>query len=127
MNLVNLQVELQWLRPLLERLVFAVERIAGPIPVESKVRPRISGLEDYAYIPPDELARVQYEQEIFALRQMVVPGSQAYIDGVSLYEKQIIDSYGEVEGARIIAKLPWKVARINPNGEKGSSSDSGIC
>lgn len=114
MSFVNFHVELQWLRPLFERLVTAVERIAGPLP-EIREAPRMSTLDDYSFIPENEQARVQVENELFARKNMLVPGSEAFISAVSRYEQQILDSYGVVDGPLLIAQLPWKVQAGNPN------------
>lgn len=114
MTLLNIQAELAWLRPLIERLVNAVERIAGPLP-EVKEMPRMATLADYSYIPDDELGRIQMEQEAFARGNMLVPGSEAFLSAVAHYEKQIINSYGEVDGAALVAQLPWKAQSLNPN------------
>lgn len=75
----------------------------------------MSTLDDYSYVSDSELARVQIENEIFARQNMLVPGSQAFLSAVALYEKQIIDSYGEVDGAALVSQLPWKVQSPPPN------------
>lgn len=119
MSLLNLQVELQWLAPLLTRLVVAVERIAGPLPnADALVNRRQSTLADYSYIPAEEQERVQVEQDLWARQNMLVPGSDAFVQAVELYEKQIVDSYGEVDGPKLVAQLPWKVRRVD-GGEDG--------
>lgn len=110
MSLLNLQVELQWLLPLLTRAVNALERIAGPLPDPATLtNRRQSTLADYAYLPEDEQQRIQVEQEIFAKQNMLVPGSDAFLNAVALYEKQIMNSYGESDGAILVSQLPWKV------------------
>lgn len=104
-----MHVELQWLMPLFERLVVAVERIAGPLPPLPTTTPRMSTLDDYAYIPETEQQRIQIEQEQFATANMLIPGSEAYIRAVSAYEQQILDSYGPETGKQLVSQLPWKV------------------
>lgn len=107
MSIVDLHVELQWMRPLLERLVTAAERIAGPPPVIQEP-PRQAILSDYSYIPDDEFARIEHEKDQWARQHNIVPGSEAFMKGVEEYEQQIIASYGEFAGQEIIEALPWK-------------------
>lgn len=101
---INLSTELcHALLALLERGVAAVERLAGPIP---EYRPPTQAtLRDYAVVGPDELADIRQAEEEFAIRNMVVPGSPAYIKRVEEFEEQVRQAYGE----EAVERLPWKV------------------
>lgn len=112
MSLLNFHVELQWLAPLLERLVIAVERIAGPVPLPQPV-PRMATLADYSFIPTEEHSRIEAEKEAFAIKERVVPGSEAAWAKVVEYENAIMASYGEEAGTILVNQLPWKV-QTNP-------------
>lgn len=110
MALIDIQTDLSKFLPLFERLVNAVERLAGP-PLEIREPPRQATLSDYSYIPPDEEARIEWEKDQLARANQVVPGSQAFLNGVEQYEREIIESYGEQTGRQIVERLPWKVRK----------------
>lgn len=88
---------------LLGRLVVAVERLAGP---ELGYRPPSQAtLRDYAIVRPEDVAQVRAAEAEFAAQNMVVPGSEAFVAAVKVFEDQVEAVYGP-EG---VAQLPWKV------------------
>ncbi len=92
---------------LMERLVVAVERIAGP---EIAYRPPTPAtLQDYAYVTPETAAQVQQAQEEFAAAHMLVPGSPAYLAAIAQFEQDVVAAYGE----EALDKLPWRVPSGN--------------
>jgi len=108
MSLLNLQVELSWLRPLFERLVNAVERIAGP-ELQPLPHQRQSTLADYAIVTPEAIFQAQDAQEGLGLAAMAVPGSPAMEQFLKDYEQDIRTEFDEVTANHIIRQLPWKI------------------
>lgn len=88
---------------LMERLVVAAERIAGP-PLAYRP-PTQATLRDYAVVRPEDVAQVRAAEAEFAAQNMVVPGSEAFVAAVKVFEDQVEEVYGP-EG---VAQLPWKV------------------
>lgn len=88
---------------LVERLVIAVERIAGPV-VEYRP-PRQSTLDDYAVVTPDNVAEIREAEADFAARHMLVPGSPAYLAAITEFESKVAEAYGD----DAVGKLPWNV------------------
>lgn len=110
MSLVNLQIELASLLPLLERLVLAVERIAGPVPADIRTGQRKSDISDLYRSSTQDITVAESAADEFARMHKVMPGSEAFMQRVKDYEKQVIDGYGQAEGSYLVSQLPWNAS-----------------
>ena len=88
---------------LIERGVVALERIAGP--VTTYTPPTQATLKDYAVVTPESADYIRRAEEEFAMQNLVVPGSPAYLAAVAEFEQQVAAAYGE----DAVDRLPWRL------------------
>jgi len=94
MTLVQLNFDLGRVADALDRIVFLLEKLAFP-PVPDKPEVYQATLDDLHIITPEDVARIHEEQEEFAARYNVVPGSEAYMQAILDWEESERNLHGE--------------------------------
>ena len=94
MTLVELHVDVARVADALERLVFLLEKLVFP-PAPANPQVRQSTLDDLHTVSEADIARMQTEQQDFAERYRVVPGSPAMMQAIKQWEAEQRSLYGE--------------------------------
>lgn len=94
MTLVELHVDMSRIADALERIQFLLEKLVlTPAPADVKVQQ--ATLDDLHTVTEEDVERIQAEQQAFAERYRVVPGSPAMMQALRDWEAQQRSIYGE--------------------------------
>jgi len=94
MTLVELHVDLERVAGALEKLVFLLEKLVFPPEPDARAIHQAT-LDDLHTISPEDLERIRQEQDAFAERYRVVPGSEAMTEALASWEIEQRNIYGE--------------------------------
>lgn len=137
-QLVNIPVDLsrtaealEAMALLLQRIVLCLERLSPEIPLPANAAYQ-AGLGDLRYTDPDTIGKVRSELETFAANNNVVVDSEAYLEAIKTYEREVAETFG----VRAIEELPWNKAAggslfrenrvVQPSGGKpGEAGETG--
>lgn len=103
MGLVEFQIELHRTNELLDRIAIALERMAGPTP-PTTIPPVQATLSDLIDCSPNRVGERLSQMEDFAKREMLVPGSEAFLERIREFEELVRVEYGE----QAMDELPWR-------------------
>jgi hypothetical protein len=115
MTLIEVKVELSRVADSLERLVFLLERLVYP-PLPANIHVHQATLDDLKVVTPDDIERMTREQQAFAERYQVVPGSEAMTEALQDWEEAQKRLYGENWQAPEDWKTIFAVADIHRGG-----------
>lgn len=107
---------------ILNRIADALDRAYPPVVLPDR-HPRRAELSDLRRPSHDTAKQIRDELEVFAQNNNVRMNSEAFLNSIIQYERQVAEAYGQ----EAVMELPWNKAAGSPlfEGREKSHVDSG--